>query len=110
MAQATLVSNGNIIDYTPSGAVAEGDVVVLGELIGVATRAIAADALGALHVSGLFAFAKGSGAINVGVNVYWADSANQATTSTASGANKFLGRVAKAAASGDSTVLVLLNT
>lgn len=109
MAQATFKSRGDLIDYTPGSAVAEGEVVLLGTLFGVATQAIAANTLGALAVSGLFAFAKGSGAINVGVAVYWDDTANQATTSTASGANKLLGRVAKAALSGDSTVDVLIN-
>jgi hypothetical protein len=36
---AQFVHDGNRVDYTPSSAVAAGDVVVQGELVGVATIA-----------------------------------------------------------------------
>lgn len=42
------------IDYTPVGAVAVGAVVEVGGIVGVALRAIAAGALGALATSGVF--------------------------------------------------------
>lgn len=41
MAQATFVHDGRAIDYTPGGDVAAGDVVVQGELVGIAKTPIA---------------------------------------------------------------------
>ena len=55
--QATFVHDGASIDYTPGSAVAAGDVIVQGELIGVARTPIAANALGSLAVDGVFDFA-----------------------------------------------------
>lgn len=74
MAQATFVQEGGSIDYTPGSAVAAGDVVVQGDLVGVAKRPIAANELGALAVEGVFDFAKGGGvAYTVGTILYWDD-------------------------------------
>ncbi|GJQ27810.1 MAG: hypothetical protein HBSAPP02_28420 [Phycisphaerae bacterium] len=107
MAQATFVHDGGAIDYTPGAAVAAGDVVVIGELVGVAKTPIAANALGALAVRGVFDFAKATGvgtAISAGANVYW-DDANNVATTTATG-NKLIGKCVKAAADADATVRV----
>ena len=109
MAQATFVHDGSAVDYTPGSAVAAGDVIVQGELVGVARTPIAANALGSLAVDGVFDFAKATGggtAITAGANVYWDDTNNVATT-TAAG-NKLIGKVVKAAADGDATVRVRL--
>lgn len=54
MGQATLVRDGKTINYTPSAAVSEGDIVIVGPYIGVATRPIAASAQGALMLEGEF--------------------------------------------------------
>lgn len=76
-AKATFVQNGDAIDYTPSSAVAQGDVVVLsggtaGKITGVAVRDIAANATGALQVRGIFDFVKASAdAFAIGEKVYW---------------------------------------
>ena len=73
MATATFRHDGAAIDYTPGAAVSAGDVVVQGELIGVAKLDIAANALGALAVQGVFDFPKATGvgtAITVGSRVY----------------------------------------
>ncbi|MCK6485456.1 MAG: DUF2190 family protein [Phycisphaerae bacterium] len=107
MAQATFVHDGAAIDYTPGAAVAAGDVVVIGELVGVTKTPIAANALGALAVRGVFDFAKATGvgtAISAGANVYWDDTNNVATT-TATG-NKLIGKCVKAAADANATVRV----
>ena len=109
MAQATFVQEGNSIDYTPGAAVAAGDVIVIGELVGVAKTPIAANALGALAVSGVFDFAKATGggtAINAGATCYWGDTNNVPTTSDGAGANKLIGKCVKAAADADATVRV----
>ncbi|NMA46467.1 MAG: DUF2190 family protein [Lentisphaerae bacterium] len=100
------IQTGNSLDYTPAADVAAGAVIQLGDnFFGVAPRAIAAGALGAVSVSGVYAFPKGAGAIAAGAVVYW-DADNQVITATAA-ANAYIGR-AIAAASG-STVHVLLN-
>ncbi len=107
MAQATFVQEGNAIDYTPGAAVAAGDVIVIGELVGVVKTPIAANALGALAVRGVFDFAKATGvgtAITAGANCYWDDTNNVATT-TAAG-NKLIGKCIQAAVDADATVRV----
>jgi predicted RecA/RadA family phage recombinase len=105
MALAVFVHDGSAIDYTPSAAVAAGDVVVQGELVGVARTPIAANALGSLAAAGVFDFPKATGggtAIDAGALVYW-DETNKVATTTAAG-NKYIGKTEKAAADADATV------
>ena len=110
MAAAIYVQEGRAVDYTPSADVAAGDVVVQGDLAGVARTPIAANAPGSVAVWGVFDIAKASGAgagITVGTKVYW-DATNKVATATA-GTNKFLGKTTKAAADADATVRVRLS-
>jgi predicted RecA/RadA family phage recombinase len=104
---ASYVQGDCLIDYTPSAAVAAGDVVVLNDLVTVAPRAIAANALGAVAVEGVWSMPKATGAINQGALVYWDATAGNVTT-TSSG-NKRAGKAAAAAASADASVQVLIN-
>ncbi|MEX2186319.1 MAG: DUF2190 family protein [Pirellulales bacterium] len=105
MPQATFVQVGESIDYTPGSAVAAGDVVVQGDLVGVAKVPITANVLGALAVTGVFDFAKNTGvSFTVGQILYWDDTANQATTTSAG--NKQIGKVVRAAGTSDTTVRI----
>lgn len=104
---ASYVQGDCLIDYTPGAAVAAGDVVVLNDLVTVAPRPIAANALGAVAVEGVWSMPKATGAIGQGAIVYW-DATNGNVTTTASG-NKRAGKAAAAAASGDASVMVLIN-
>ena len=61
MPTAVFVQEGSQINYTPGAAVAAGDVVVQGDLIGVAKQPIAANVAGALAVDGVFDFPKATG-------------------------------------------------
>jgi len=109
MALTTFIHDGDAIDYTPGADVAVGDVVVQGDLVGIARRPIPANTLGALAVAGVFDVPKatgGSTAIAAGANVYW-DNTNKRATTTASG-NKLLGKTIKAAVDADATVRVRL--
>ena len=109
---ATYIHEGNSIDYTPAADVSAGDVVVQGELVGVAKLDIPANTLGALAVVGVFDFPKATGAstaIAEGVDVYWDESAGEATTDSASGANKRIGRSVAAAGDSDTTVRVRMS-
>ncbi len=110
MAQAVFVHEGASIDYTPVADVAASDVVVQGDLVGVAKLDIKANKLGALSVVGVFDFAKATGggsALAAGTTVYWDDAANVATSTSAG--NKQIGKVVRAAAAADPTVRVRLS-
>ena len=112
MPVATFVQDGCAIDYTPGAAVAAGDVVVQGDLIGVAKRPISANERGALAVEGVFDFPKatsGGSAIAAGATVYWDVADAVAKTDSETGANKLLGKTTVAAADSDATVRVRLN-
>jgi predicted RecA/RadA family phage recombinase len=110
--EALFVSEGAMVDYTPGADVAAGQVVVQGELTGIAKTAIKANTLGALGVVGVFDFTKATGAgsaITAGAKIYWDDVGNKATTDDASGANKLIGKCTKAAADADATVRVRMD-
>lgn len=112
MATATFVHEGGTINYTPGSAVAAGDVVVQGELVGVAKQPIAANALGALAVTGVFDFPKATGVgtgITAGAKVYWDAGNTVATTDDGTGANKLIGKVVTAAGDDDATVRVRMS-
>jgi len=106
------VHDGASVDYTPGADVAAGAVVVQGDLVGVAKRAIEANRLGALAVTGVFDFPKATGestAIAAGVKVYWDVAEAVAKADDESGANKYIGKVVTAAADADATVRVRLS-
>lgn len=99
---ARYVQRGESIDYIPSVAVAAGDVVIIGNLVGIAKMDIPANTLGALAIIGVFDIAKAAGEIAAGAALYW-DAENKQATATA-GANKYLGKSIAAAANADTTV------
>jgi predicted RecA/RadA family phage recombinase len=92
MSQVIFIQDGDTIDHTPTADVAAGDVVVQGELVGVAKQPIKAGKLGALAVAGVFDFPVTSlTGWAVGDLAYW-DNTAKVATETASG-NKLLGKV-----------------
>lgn len=107
---ATKKSEGLRIDYTPSSAVASGDVVVIGDIVAVATEPIAANVLGAVDVEGVFTFPKATtsaSAITAGAKLYWDDSGEVVTTTH--GENKTVGYAVAAAGATAATVDVKLS-
>lgn len=108
MPQATFIHEGHYIDHTPAGALASGDVVVQGDLVGVTVRPLAAGELGSLAVDGIFDFSKNIGvAFTVGTILYWDDTNNVVTTTSAG--NKLIGKVVRAAVSADTAVRIRLS-
>ena len=109
---AKFVQTGHSIDYTPGADVASGDVVVQGDLVGVAKLDIKANILGALAVTGVFDFPKDTGsssAISAGAKVYW-DAVNEvATTDADGGTNKLIGKTVADAGDDDETVRVRMS-
>jgi predicted RecA/RadA family phage recombinase len=109
MAVIVFVQDDDFVDYIPSADVAAGSIVVQGDLVGVTQRAIPANTLGGLAVEGIFDFPKATGAgsgIAAGTKVYW-DATNSVATATVS-TNKYLGKMARAAADADTTARVRL--
>jgi predicted RecA/RadA family phage recombinase len=117
MATATFIHDGKAIDYTPGAAVAAGEVVVQNNLVGIAKTPIAADALGALAVEGVFDAAKAAVEIEAGKGVYWdadgdpvtGDAGSGAATTTEDG-NVQMGFAVATAADTDETVRVKLQS
>ena len=112
MATAQFIQDGKSIDYTPAAAVAAGDVVVQGDLVGVAKLDIAAGQKGALATVGIFDIDKAAGAgtgIAAGTKVYWDAGNSVATADDNAGANKYLGKTIAAAADDDAVARVRLD-
>lgn len=112
MPTARFLQEGRSIDYTPVAAVAAGDVVVQGDLVGIAKGDIAAGGLGALAVEGVFEVPKTTGvgtAITAGSTLYWDAAETIAKTDSETGANKLFGKSTAAAGDDDATVRVRLS-
>ncbi len=104
---ATYRQDGCTIDYTPSAAKSAGAVVVQNGILGVVTSDIAASALGALTVEGVFRFTKDTGfAVVAGQRCFY-DAANDRIN--VAGTGDFAGIAVAAAASGDTTLDVKIN-
>jgi predicted RecA/RadA family phage recombinase len=94
-------------DYTPTVARAAGDVVILGRVVGVVCRPIAANAKGSVAVRGVFTFDKVTGgALTAGSVAYLHSNLRVTGSSTTTG---IAGLVAVDAAAGDTTVDVSIN-
>jgi len=111
MAVATYVQAGDSIDYTPSSAVSAGDVVIQGDLVGVAKLDIGASELGALALEGVFDFPKAGGtdAMSAGTVAYWDEAEGQAGPDDETSANPRLGLVVAEATAAATTVRVKIN-
>lgn len=102
---ASYRSDGDKLDYTPTSAVAAGDIVVLGSLVTMADRAIAANELGAVLTNGVVTgpcLTGVTGAQGDAIKWYAVSGIFHSTT----GVNA--GYLARARVAADSTVSVLL--
>lgn len=104
---ATLKSDGGTWDYTPTTAKAVGEVVILGKVVGVVCRPIAANAKGAIATKGVFTFDKVTGgALAAGAVAFLHSNLKVTGSATTTG---IAGVVAVDAAAGDTSVDVELN-
>lgn len=111
MAEAIYRQAGNSIDFTPTAAVAAGEVVHLPDgRAGVATTAIAAGELGAVQVSGVAEVLKSITQTMLASNyVYWDTSASKCNLLHGGSTDFGLGTVIEDAAYAATTVKVALN-
>ncbi len=110
--KSLFVQDGDAIDHTPSSAVAAGDIVCIGAaagnagaLVGVAKTAIAANALGALAIRGVFEFPTATALATIGVKVYLSSAGLVTTTNTETP----LGRTVAASTDSNTKVKVAIN-
>ena len=81
----TAVQAGNVIDYTAGATIASGDVVVIGNIIGVALGDIANGATGSVATRGVFTVPKVSAAVIAqGESLVWDVSAGKFDDNAAS--------------------------
>lgn len=103
---ASYSADGDKLDYTPASAVAAGEIVVLGSLVTMADRPIAAGELGAVLTNGIVTgpvFTTGvTGAQGSAIKWYATSGVFDASTGTNAG------YLAKARLATDRTVSVLL--
>ena len=104
---ARYVQRGESIDFTPTADVAAGDIVKLGNLVGVAKLDIKAGELGALALCGVYEIATGGTAVGAGAVVSVDPATGKVCAEGASGAVKF-GHAVAAAAATDAFVHVRL--
>lgn len=107
------IQAGEVIDYTAGADISSGDVVAVGNLVGVAITDIANGETGPVGIDGVWELPKVSAAvIGAGETVNWDASAGEFDDNAATPATGDLtgGCVAVAAAgNGDTTVKVKIN-
>jgi predicted RecA/RadA family phage recombinase len=102
-----LVQDGKTIQHTVSGtAVKSGEIVLVGDIAGVAVAGGTDGDTIALAVEGVYCLPKATGAIAAGKKVYLV-AADKTVTATAT-SNTFIGYAWEPAAAGDATVNVKL--
>jgi len=115
--KATFIQDGRAVDYTPGSDVAAGDVVVLGNLVGISKLPIIAGSLGALAVNGIFDVVQGAVTFTLGQAVYWDADGDPVGGVAGSGCavesatgNTFMGYALGATEATDTTARVLLRS
>lgn len=102
------VQEGRAVVVPAPAAVASGEGVLVGSLFGVAIDAAANGADVVLQLEGAFTLPKTTGqAWAVGVKLYWASGAGEATTTATS--NTLIGVAIEAAGTADTSGTVRLN-
>lgn len=99
-------SPGDTLPFVATADVASGDLVVVGDMAGVACGAVATGDLGQMKAEGVFTLRKDGNAIAPGSRVYATGTSGSVTATE--GANTPIGFAHLGAAAGDPTVLVKL--
>lgn len=103
--KAKYIQKGDAVDFVPTASVAAGEIVKLGNLIGVTKLDTEGNARGTISLNGVFDIAKAQGiAFTAGSNVFW-DSQNKSAAATGT----FVGLAIEAAPATADHVRILLN-
>ena len=100
-------SNGRTLVTIAAAIIASGDLVIVGQVVGVAVTSVAEGEEATLHTEGVFELPKAAGAIAQSAKAYWS-ATDQNVTTTATG-NTYIGIAWDAAAASDTTVNIKLN-
>lgn len=101
-------AEGDDLDYTPGSALTAGDVVDLGDMVGIVIRDIAANELGALRIKGVFDVLKKTGETWTQWETVYYDAGTTTFSNTAGYSEAVAGIIIADAASGDATGRILL--
>jgi predicted RecA/RadA family phage recombinase len=102
------VQPGNVVTVEAPGIVAAGDVVEIGNLIGVAATDANTDGDVELALTGVYALPKAAVEIAAGDKLYWSAGAGAVIVDQTTNAEPYIGTAIAAAVSGAATVPVLL--
>lgn len=100
------IQNGDSIDVNIASAITSGQLVTVGELVGVAQNTTATGIDNVIAICGVYEVPKATGAITFGAKLYH-DTATGNVTTTA-GSLKLAGYAVSAQLSGDATVKLKL--
>jgi predicted RecA/RadA family phage recombinase len=100
------IQYGDTIDINVATATVAGQLLTIGDVVGVVVNTTAANIDNAMCIDGVFEVPKAVGAITFGVKVYHDNVAGNITTTA--GSLKLAGYAVSAQASGDATVKVKL--
>lgn len=104
---ATFIQNGDFLDYVPTVDVPQGAIVVIGNLVGIAHRAIPAGTLGSIALTGVYELPIPAGSVaGAGEPVFYEPAISQLVVN--GGALPRVGLLARPLTALDTTVRVLL--
>ena len=106
---AIYIHEGDTVDHIPSTDLPCGSVVVLGGIVGITTRPIAANALGSVAVTGVWDLPSAGVAAAAWVPAYWNPATGQVTADGGVAGVVRCGVFTRPVAATDPTVRVLLN-
>jgi len=112
MALGIYQNPGDVIDYTPAGAVATDTLVLVGKILGQIVRGVTADEVtagkkAALRIKGIVRVPKAAEVITAGATLYWDATASAVTTTSTD--NTYCGHAELAAAEADTHVNLILD-
>ena len=110
MGKAVYIQRGESLDYKngTEAAIAAGDIVMLGSVLGVAATDIPVGMVGAVYVEGVFRLPKTSeNAVTIGTHVYY--DGTGITEEDDDGGNKAVGYAAADATAADTEIAVKIN-
>ena len=100
------INEGEAIDINVASAITSGQLVTIGELVGVAVNTTATSVDNVMKICGVFEVPKATGAITFGAKLYHDTVAGNVTTTA--GSLKLAGYAVSAQLSGDATVKLKL--